>query len=255
MEMVLQTAALAAEIRQEHQRVHQAIAAGLSHAKEAGRLLLEARQHIPHGGWIRFVEHDCGLSRSIAAGYIRVCERWTELEPHVQRVAHLPLRKALALLAEPKASTTANSDDLERQADEFLALCFAIPANATMLAETEIDGLAVYLYVRPSDHDGFHFYNVMYDREDGSATIDGMKRPIRSDLVFWAISRGDGFDCQSLEWKTLFNMPRWTYNEWLYGSHDEYFQKEVLGQPWIDNSALAPPTLKEIRASIAKGAV
>lgn len=98
---------LAASIRHEHEQVHHAIAAGLQHAREAGRLLVEARDQIAHGGWIRFVEQDCGLSRSTAAGYVRVHERWRELEPYVQRAAHLPLRRALALLAEPRQEPAA----------------------------------------------------------------------------------------------------------------------------------------------------
>lgn len=110
------TSTLAASIRQEHQRVHEAIAEGLLHAREAGRLLTEARQHVKHGAWGRFVEQDCGLSRSTAAGYVRVCERWNELEPYVQRDAHLPLRRALVMLADPRSEvehSTAHDDLLD----------------------------------------------------------------------------------------------------------------------------------------------
>jgi hypothetical protein len=91
---------LAAAIRERHQRAAEAFATGVTYAREAGRLLADARTRIPHGCWIQFVEETCGLSRSTAAGYLRIHERWAELEPHVQRVAHLPLRQALALLAD-----------------------------------------------------------------------------------------------------------------------------------------------------------
>src|SRR5437868_5094077 len=99
----LNHSSLATSIRQEHVNVRTAIGHALTHAREAGRLLAEARRTIPHGGWIRFIEDDCHLSRSTAAGYLRVHERWAALEPYVQRVAHLPLREALSLLAEPKS--------------------------------------------------------------------------------------------------------------------------------------------------------
>jgi hypothetical protein len=207
------TQALATSITKAHLQVQVAVSQALTHAREAGRLLVEARAHIPHGGWIRFVEQDCQLSRSTAAGYVRVHERWGEIEPNVQRVAHLPLRQALALLAEPKSvESAADFQDID------------VAAGAAMRAETE-DGLAL---IHPSEHADFVFYNVMMSKDDGTGSIDGGKRAIRRERVMWALSRS-GFPVRDVTWRVSPDAQPWQYNEWLYDSHDDYKQRAILG--------------------------
>ncbi len=89
---------LAREINQEAQACEAALAQGMEHALKAGRLLLEAKALIPHGGWLPFVEQQCGLTARTAQGYMRVARHWPEIESKYETVAHLSLHKALELL-------------------------------------------------------------------------------------------------------------------------------------------------------------
>ncbi|MEP7307313.1 MAG: DUF3102 domain-containing protein [Acidobacteriota bacterium] len=207
------THVLATSITKAHLQVQAAVSQALTHAREAGRLLVEARAHIPHGGWIRFIEQDCQLSRSTAAGYVRVHERWGEIEPYVQRVAHLPLRQALSLLAEPK---TVEALDASKGID--------VPAGGAMMAEFW-DRLAL---IHPSDDASFVFYNVMTSKDDGTATLDGGKRAIRRERVMGALSRC-GFPIRDVTWKVSPDAQPWQYNELLYDSHDDYVKRGILG--------------------------
>jgi hypothetical protein len=221
---------LAASIRQEHEQVRQAITAGLQHAREAGRLLAEARRHVQHGGWIRFVEQQCGLSRSTAAGYIRICERWAEIE-NVQRVAHLPLRKALALLAEPKPSAKPAAPTIQ--------------AGVRMRAQHDDGRIA---YIHPSADPAFVFYNVF--SEDVSI-VDGGKRAIAREYVMLALEQL-GFPVTDVTWESTSTAQPWTFNEFLYSDHDDYMQHGVLGgDGFIDNPAVLTSP-EEHRANVER---
>jgi len=97
---------LGARINAEHSACAAALKAGLAHAIEAGRLLLEAKAAVGHGGWSAWLGARCGFSERTAQGYMRVARHAAELgagDP--QRVADLSLRGALAMLAEPKAES------------------------------------------------------------------------------------------------------------------------------------------------------
>jgi hypothetical protein len=94
---------LAGRIVAEHHACAVALRAGLAHAMAAGRLLLEARAAVGHGGWSAWLAAHCPFSERTAQGYMRVARHAGELaggDP--QRVADLSLRGALAMLAGPK---------------------------------------------------------------------------------------------------------------------------------------------------------
>jgi len=98
---------LAQNANSEHRAVMDCVRDGLDHAMECGRLLAEARTQVPHGRWLPWLRDNFAASVRTAQGYIRLHERQDQL-PNAQRVAHLPVREALALLAEPKTSDTAD---------------------------------------------------------------------------------------------------------------------------------------------------
>lgn len=66
---------------------------------EIGKLALEAKGLIPHGGFINWITEDLGLSRRLISSYMRVYERFNKRE----NFAHLPV-SALLLLASPTVS-------------------------------------------------------------------------------------------------------------------------------------------------------
>ncbi|MCL4761296.1 MAG: DUF3102 domain-containing protein [Burkholderiales bacterium] len=206
---------LAGEIREHHRQVQVAVRAGLTHAREAGRLLADARAQVSHGGWATFVEQDCGLSRSTAAGYVRIFRRWGELEPYVQRVAHLPLRRALALLAAPRPDAAPVGD-----------------ATHAAIGVVRDDGREQVAYLHPSSDDAFIYYAIMTQtigRAD-DATVDGGVKPIRREWAFRALAHA-GFPVAAATWKASpAPVTPWTFNEWLFDSAADYRHALVTGQ-------------------------
>lgn len=92
---------IAQRIRQAHELAAKAFSDALAHAKDAGELLCEAKTNLPHGSWLRWLRAEVGISPRTAQTYMRVARQWPELEAKAQRVAHLPLREGLKLLAGP----------------------------------------------------------------------------------------------------------------------------------------------------------
>ena len=94
---------LAAQINAAHDDACRAAQSAVAHARRAGQLLIEAKAGLAHGSWLSWLgEHCPTISERTAQAYMRVARDWPVLEANPQRVADLPLRDALALLAEPK---------------------------------------------------------------------------------------------------------------------------------------------------------
>ena len=100
--MSVQLPILAEQINRAHQEVQSALRQGVSHALDAGRVLLEAKQLVGHGGWGRWVSENCAFSERTSRVYMQLARDYPTLdESNRQRVAVLPLREAMKLLAEP----------------------------------------------------------------------------------------------------------------------------------------------------------
>jgi hypothetical protein len=93
---------LAERIGVEHKAAYGAAREALEHARMAGQLLTEAKQLVPHGQWLPWLKENFEFTARTAQGYMRLVEHWSELEGKCETVAHLGLREALALLAQPK---------------------------------------------------------------------------------------------------------------------------------------------------------
>jgi hypothetical protein len=90
-------AGLAARIRAEHEAAQSAMRTAVAHAVEAGKLLIEAKKLVGHGGWLAWVKENCAFSDRTAQGYMRLATHMPRLdEANAQRVAGLSLREALA---------------------------------------------------------------------------------------------------------------------------------------------------------------
>jgi hypothetical protein len=110
---------LAGRINQEHRQCEDAVRAGLEHARNAGRLLAEAKGKVTHGQWLPWLEKHCDFSVRTAQGYMRVAERWPELESKAQRVSHLSYREALSILAEPREEAARKPEPNETEDDDL----------------------------------------------------------------------------------------------------------------------------------------
>src|SRR5262245_29321870 len=93
---------LARRINEEHRAAGQALRAGLTHARNAGELLLEAKEKVRHGEWLPWLRDNCEVAERTAQTYMQVARNWPELESKAQRVADLSFRDGVRLLAQAK---------------------------------------------------------------------------------------------------------------------------------------------------------
>jgi hypothetical protein len=106
-------ASLAAQINQEHELAAAAWRDALTHARNAGAALIEAKAQLQHGQWGAWLaEHFRGSERS-AQVYMKVARHWNEIEAKTAESAVLSIGGALAMLAEPKAAPL-STDELRR---------------------------------------------------------------------------------------------------------------------------------------------
>lgn len=114
---------LAEQINQEHRLCVATGNIALDHAHVAGDKLVEAKAIVGHGHFAQWLhEHFEGSDRT-ARAYMRISQRWPEIEAKRQRVANLSYRQALLVLAPP------NGRSLKALTDRYARLC-RDPINA-----------------------------------------------------------------------------------------------------------------------------
>jgi hypothetical protein len=97
-------ARLARRINAAHAAAERSFRAGLGHARAAGALLAAAKARLGHGAWLPWLRANVRCGVRTAQAYMRVAERWPQLEGKCATVAHLGFREALAVLSgEPEA--------------------------------------------------------------------------------------------------------------------------------------------------------
>jgi hypothetical protein len=95
---------LASSIKAEHEAVGLAVRKSLDHARKAGELLSKAKDAIKDTvyQWGRWVEQKCGVIERTANNYLRIHEKWGEIEAKLKDdggdLAHLTVRAALNML-------------------------------------------------------------------------------------------------------------------------------------------------------------
>lgn len=102
LEHIAKLPELAEQITREHALACGAARSALEHAKRAGEFLTQAKRQTKHGDWLPWLTANFSFSPRTAQNYIRIAERWGELEAKSETVSHLGLRDALALLAPAK---------------------------------------------------------------------------------------------------------------------------------------------------------
>jgi N6-adenosine-specific RNA methylase IME4 len=108
---------IAARIRIEHQAVAASLKRSIEHAIAAGELLLEAKEQIPHGDWLPWLEKHCGVTARSAQGYMKLARNRAELESKYETVSHLTVREALNALAAPTlAISSLETEEAKRTA-------------------------------------------------------------------------------------------------------------------------------------------
>jgi hypothetical protein len=67
----------------------------MAHALECGRLLLQVKDQLPHGHFMRWVRANTDVEQ-------RTANNWMKLAQNSNAVSHLGVRQALKMLAAPK---------------------------------------------------------------------------------------------------------------------------------------------------------
>lgn len=175
---------LAELICREHDLCRESFGKGLQHAIECGRLLTDAKAQCAHGEWLPWLESNTEISPQMAQRYMRLFNRQDELTANASRVTHLPMREALALLAEPgedndelKAHQLINSS----QSNEWYTPTRYIEAVRQVLGAIDLDPASCEIAnkiiratrIHTVDDDGFSqswqgrvFLNPPYGRDE-----------------------------------------------------------------------------------------
>ncbi|MGN7126316.1 DUF3102 domain-containing protein [Methylorubrum thiocyanatum] len=120
---------IASAINAAHAGVEAAKREGARYAVECGRLLAQAKETVPHGGWDAWLRQNTALSPRTAQLYMRIA-RHVEGDPiKAQRVAGLSVREAAAETAKPRRLTVARRP-LSPEGEEWLAGFEALWAEA-----------------------------------------------------------------------------------------------------------------------------
>ena len=94
---------LAKQINAAHAAVHTALLTSVERAVEAGQLLAQAKEQVPHGQWEAWVAESTAVSSRTARGYMQAARYWTTADDGKRRaLADLGLQKLLAEIAEPQ---------------------------------------------------------------------------------------------------------------------------------------------------------
>lgn len=97
---VIELDLLADRANEAHRQAEGAAYTALEFAREAGINLSAAKALCKHGEWLPWLEANFEGTRFTAARYMRLSEKWAEL--NVRSCAHLGIRQALELLSEPR---------------------------------------------------------------------------------------------------------------------------------------------------------
>jgi hypothetical protein len=91
---------LAAEINAEHLAAHEAAESALEHAAQCGRLLLEAKELLPHDEWLPWLEANTKVVARQSQKYMRLAQNWEAVEEKRTDGSHLSINDALGLIAD-----------------------------------------------------------------------------------------------------------------------------------------------------------
>ena len=221
---------LAGRIRAAHHAASTAAQTALGHALEAGRLLAEAREAVPHGGWGDYVA-SCGIADRTASSYMRLYRERDRLGDR-QRVADLSVRQATRLLAEPKAK--AEAPPVVEGSIMGEAPAWYRPGHRH--AGTHPSGACFMVWPHPAGEPWVHVFVVIpHDpaSPDSGGLLEGPKRGIRVDRLSWLFDfkRGGGLpDMRDPSW--VIGDPKAMtpeeiaaepdFNTWLFRDEDDY---------------------------------
>ncbi len=103
---------LAKQIDAAHVEVLGVLLTSVQWAAEAGHLLAQAKEQVPHGQWETWVAENTAVSPRTARGYMQASRFWTEADKAKRRaLADLGLQGLLAKIAESRCTPTVEPED------------------------------------------------------------------------------------------------------------------------------------------------
>lgn len=102
------------QIKDHHEKAQAAANEALSHALEAGKLLVDVKAEATHGDWLPMLD-SIGINPRTAQRYMKLAKNEHLLKS--DSVSHLSVTKALEFLAEPKQKTL---EDIEGEIEVLL---------------------------------------------------------------------------------------------------------------------------------------
>jgi hypothetical protein len=216
---------LAAAINDAHAAAEHAMNDALQHARRCGELLMQAKAQCAHGEWLPWLGANFRASERTARGYMSLARRWDELP--TQNGNALPIRDALAALAEPRPTVPA------------VAEAAAVPP----LPKTGREALAildgVVIVIEPSAHAGFFYVTSWWGPVGEIGELEGTIKPIPGEYVGHTIDTmlasaatyngvGRGTRWTDARWTEGPTDGERTFNRFLFTSHDDYMRRHVL---------------------------
>jgi hypothetical protein len=91
-------------IMEAHDRFEALARNALEHARQAGALLLEAKEDVGHGNFLKWLDDHVPLRKRTVERYMRVAQKWDEIvaKSNASSVTHLSMVEALELISTPR---------------------------------------------------------------------------------------------------------------------------------------------------------
>lgn len=200
----IDTDLLSAQIRDKINQANDAAHRAVKLAVEAGELLIQAKSALAHGAWTPWLASEFGMSERSAQTYMRLAREFPKLPPEkAQRVAVLPLRRAIKELAKPASSGgPAHKPLLEREPSEIESLkpWYDLVMSISLLLFA--DGLGVAEIVGRTGFDAYEVERILNPEKPMRFVSDSERellapknQALYSALVDREIAQGMAFAC------------------------------------------------------------
>jgi hypothetical protein len=160
-------AALAEQINVLHKSVGVMMRKSLTAARKCGELLIQAKSQVPHGQWLPWLESNFSATRKIAAAYMRIADRWDEIEGDVTEGYICGTTEAISLLTSPRQSDDVRASDEPHNGDDHDAII-------------DVEGAATVTNIAAEDHESDATVAVE-EHESGAADDDDVTNSSSSD--------------------------------------------------------------------------
>ena len=101
-------------INREHDLAEQHAVTAMEHAQRAGDLLIEAKERVAYGDWLKWLKENVTVSPRMVQNYMKLARVLPHIEPEeAKRVSHLPIRKAIQTLVTESPPSKASEEVAE----------------------------------------------------------------------------------------------------------------------------------------------